>query len=223
MVVGGGVCNRPDELALKEVELPGSSRSGPPGGRLLCRATHRSARTGGRRAWGRGAGYKAAAAARDFSMLVALSLREREKKRSELNQFALANVTGLRFPLFLSPSLPPRAQWGPPSRGPPPPAGRPPGRSAPCRRLRAALWCLGCCGPITVAQAQQQQLAACGTAQMAVGPSRVLMHALRQRGKRRRSEGRAPAPGSWRPGGAPWMAGDGFTRRELIGGRTTTN
>ena len=25
MVVGEGVCNRPDELALKEVELPGSS------------------------------------------------------------------------------------------------------------------------------------------------------------------------------------------------------
>ena len=34
---------------LKEVELPGSSRSDPPSGRWLCRATctHRSARTGG--------------------------------------------------------------------------------------------------------------------------------------------------------------------------------
>ena len=26
-----------------------------------------------------------------------------------------------------------------------------------------------------------------------------------------------------RPGGAPWVAGDGFTRRELTGGRTTAN
>ena len=39
MVVGGDVCNRPDELALKEVELPGSSRSDPPSGRCVALLT----------------------------------------------------------------------------------------------------------------------------------------------------------------------------------------
>ena len=32
-----------------------------------------------------------------------------------------------------------------------------------------------------------------------------------------------PHPGSLAPRGAPWMEGDGFTRQELIGGRTTAN
>ena len=32
-----------------------------------------------------------------------------------------------------------------------------------------------------------------------------------------------PHPGFLAPRGAPWMAGDGFTRLDLIGGRTTTN
>ena len=147
MVVGGGVCNRPDELALKEVELPGSSRSDPPGGRLLCRATHRSARTGGG-ALGGAARVQGCGGSQGLQYACGSKLTSpREEVR--LDRFALANVTGLWFALFLSPSLPPRAQWGPPSRGPPPPAGRPPGRPAPCRRLRAALWSLGCCGPIT--------------------------------------------------------------------------
>ena len=33
------VCNRPNELALKEVELPGSSRSDPPSGRCVALLT----------------------------------------------------------------------------------------------------------------------------------------------------------------------------------------
>ena len=73
-----GVCNRPDELALKEVELPGSSRSDPPSGRCVALLTGVRGQRG-RRARGRGAGYKAAAAARDFSMLVFLSDRERSE------------------------------------------------------------------------------------------------------------------------------------------------
>ena len=32
-----------------------------------------------------------------------------------------------------------------------------------------------------------------------------------------------PHPGFLAPRGAPWMAGDGLTRRELVGGRTTAN
>ena len=33
----------------------------------------------------------------------------------------------------------------------------------------------------------------------------------------------SPHPGFLAPRGAPWMAGDGFTRRELAGGRTAAN
>ena len=40
MVVSmSSVCNRPNELALKEVELPGSSRSDPPSGRCAALLT----------------------------------------------------------------------------------------------------------------------------------------------------------------------------------------
>ena len=68
----------------------------------------------------------------DFSMLVVLKPYREVAQRVPTN--STASRLRLYIALFLSPNLPPEAQWGAPSRGPPPPAGRPPGRSAPFPR-----------------------------------------------------------------------------------------
>ena len=125
MVVGGGVCNRPDELALKEVELPGSSRSDPPGGRLLCRATHRSARTGGG-ALGGAARVQGCGGSQGLQYACGSKLTSpREEVR--LDRFALANVTGLWFALFFLSQPAPQGTVGAPFQRATPTRRAPPG------------------------------------------------------------------------------------------------
>ena len=126
MVVGGDVCNRPDELALKEVELPGSSRSDPPSGRLLCRATHRSARTRGRRARGRGADSRLRR--QPGTSVIVLSLDDIE--RSEAQRVPLnSTASRVRFAdcPFSLPQPAPRGTVGAPSQRATPPRRAPPG------------------------------------------------------------------------------------------------
>ena len=129
------VCNRPNELALKEVELPGSSRSDPPSGRCVALLTGVRGQRG-RRARGRGAGYKAAAQPGTSVCLSFLSSGRSEAQRA-CNARALGACALCPFSLF-QPA--PRGTVGAPSqratptrRAPPgavgtlpPPPGRPP-------------------------------------------------------------------------------------------------